>query len=256
MEVSSIHRIYNFNLHWQSLVLRWNHLDLHDITLIYLTIVLIYMEMALIYNSIILTYIEMIYDLDLFCNNSDLLRNSPDTHGNNLDLRWNRFDLHGNDLDPNILGFSDFVTFSFLFLELTHELSYEGVSFNRVFQGAGLANLGNTCFLNAVLQCLTYTPPLAARLQSGFHQSSCKSTFTIIFQKLKSYALYKYSNLSQWMYTRCLVILDSFKKGMVLVNPVYAFVHIECILYWYLKQSSCKSTFTIFFQKFKSYALY
>ena len=40
--------------------------------------------------------------------------------------------------------------------------------------GPGLVNLGNTCFLNSVIQCLTYTPPLTNYLLSGEHKKKCK----------------------------------------------------------------------------------
>ena len=36
--------------------------------------------------------------------------------------------------------------------------------------GGGLQNLGNSCFLNATLQCLAYTAPFAQILQTGNHR--------------------------------------------------------------------------------------
>lgn len=42
--------------------------------------------------------------------------------------------------------------------------------------GAGLQNLGNTCFVNATLQCLTYTPPLVNYLLAENNSTSCKHT--------------------------------------------------------------------------------
>ena len=40
--------------------------------------------------------------------------------------------------------------------------------------GPGIQNMGNTCFMNSVLQCLTYTAPFANYILEGEHKSKCR----------------------------------------------------------------------------------
>ena len=61
--------------------------------------------------------------------------------------------------------------------------------------GAGLANLGNTCFLNATLQCLTYTAPLVNYLRCSGHRKHCMSfvSFSLMYEgRSKSFEPYPF----------------------------------------------------------------
>ncbi|KAJ3680667.1 hypothetical protein LUZ60_016945 [Juncus effusus] len=66
--------------------------------------------------------------------------------------------------------------------ELSQRVGGRCNSFSRLFNpfkkqrqlvGAGLGNLGNTCFLNVILQCITHTVPLIQKLRSTFHPLPC-----------------------------------------------------------------------------------
>ncbi|KAK4434232.1 Ubiquitin carboxyl-terminal hydrolase 16 [Sesamum alatum] len=52
---------------------------------------------------------------------------------------------------------------------------------------SGLINCGNSCYANAILQCLTFTPPLTAYFLQGFHAKTCQKKewcFTCEFEML------------------------------------------------------------------------
>ncbi|XP_071761195.1 ubiquitin carboxyl-terminal hydrolase 42 [Centroberyx gerrardi] len=50
-------------------------------------------------------------------------------------------------------------------------LSLKWTQVHRI--GAGLQNMGNTCFLNSALQCLSYTPPLTNYMLTREHSKTC-----------------------------------------------------------------------------------
>uniref|UniRef100_A0A4W3KHH0 Ubiquitin carboxyl-terminal hydrolase n=1 Tax=Callorhinchus milii TaxID=7868 RepID=A0A4W3KHH0_CALMI len=72
------------------------------------------------------------------------------------------------------------------------KLSLKWVRVYRV--GAGLHNLGNTCFLNSTIQCLTYTPPLANYLLSKEHSKTCPQTGFCMICIMQNHLIQAFAN--------------------------------------------------------------
>jgi ubiquitin carboxyl-terminal hydrolase 36/42 len=51
--------------------------------------------------------------------------------------------------------------------------------------GAGLSNLGNTCFFNAAVQTILYTKPLFEYLESKAHSEKCRKKDWCLFCELE-----------------------------------------------------------------------
>ncbi|XP_060757448.1 ubiquitin carboxyl-terminal hydrolase 36 isoform X2 [Neoarius graeffei] len=69
------------------------------------------------------------------------------------------------------------------------------MKWERVYRvGAGLHNLGNTCFLNSTVQCLTYTPPLANYLLSKEHSRSCHQTGFCMICIMQNHIIQAFAN--------------------------------------------------------------
>ncbi|NWY14961.1 UBP42 hydrolase, partial [Aphelocoma coerulescens] len=92
--------------------------------------------------------------------------------------------------------------------------------------GAGLYNLGSTCYLNVVLQCLTYTPPLANYLLSRQHSHFCEDRMCIMEAHVRKVLYSSASAIRPRAVIRDLRFIGEFKPDI----PGDAYEFLRCTL--------------------------
>ncbi|KAM4524186.1 ubiquitin carboxyl-terminal hydrolase 42-like [Odontesthes bonariensis] len=84
--------------------------------------------------------------------------------------------------------------------------------------GAGLQNMGNTCFLNSALQCLTYTPPLANYMLARMHSKTCHEPSICIMCSMENHINQVFANSGNVIFpmdilTNLTIIAEHFSYG-------------------------------------------
>ncbi|KAL3499904.1 hypothetical protein ACH5RR_038997 [Cinchona calisaya] len=109
--------------------------------------------------------------------------------------------------------------------------------------GAGLANLGNTCFLNAILQCFIHTVPLLQALLSCNHKGPCDGhsegfcVFCNLYEHVQSSLVSTGRIVSPWKFVNN---LNYFSSGFRRFQQEDAHEFLQCFLD---KLESCCSDF-------------
>ena len=92
------------------------------------------------------------------------------------------------------------------------------LKWERVYRvGAGLHNLGNTCFLNSTVQCLTYTPPLANYLLSKEHSRACEYLNQALKMQPDSGHVHSHSPIFFWKHLQSSHIVKSEISCLLLI---------------------------------------
>lgn len=113
------------------------------------------------------------------------------------------------------------------------------------FLPCGLVNCGNSCFANAVLQCLTHTQPLVAYLLGGDHGRHCKSVDWCFMCALQQHAV-KVIQQRPFSPSNILSHLSNIGRGldfgnqedahefMMLVLPIFSFLRQKITVNFFL----------------------